>query len=461
VKTREETLQTVTSPDREIVAAALKKVTKHLIPFLLLMYVIAFIDRTNLGWAQQEWEADYGISTMAYTFGATLFFIGYAIFEVPSNLIMHKVGARWWMTRIMITWGIVAACFMFVQGPTSFYALRFLLGVAEAGFFPGVMLYLTYWYPAARRAWATGLFYMGLPIANIIGNPLSGGLLELHGVLGMDGIHWMFMVEGGLAIIVGIICPFVLVDRPVHAKWLTSEERSHLSAQIEIEEAAKEKARPITWVQALVNPRILYFCLVYLCIQASVYGLTFFLPKQVTTMTGQSAGFQAALITAIPWTVALVGVLIIPKIADRKQNHGFLAGVMLAFSGVGIAGSAFFLHAPVPALSLLSIAAVGFVCAQPIFWQLPTRYLSGAALAGATGLINAVGNLGGWLAPLMRTWASQSVWGTPDAPNESAGLIVLGMMGCIGVVLVAAMKLFKQSDEERAALEIQSQRIEG
>lgn len=454
-----DTVHRIEAPDAAVVESALKKVTKHLIPFLLLMYVIAFIDRTNLGWAQQEWELNYGISTVAYTFGATLFFIGYAVFEVPSNLIMHKVGARWWMTRIMVTWGMVAIGFMFVQGPTSFYVLRFLLGVAEAGFFPGVMLYLTYWFPAARRSWATGLFYMGLPIANMVGNPLSGGLLELDGRLGMDGIHWMFLVEGSLAVIVGLICPFVLVDRPVHAKWLTQEERDHLSSQIDIEEKAKEKAKPISWAKALADPKILYFCFIYLCIQASVYGLTFFLPKQVTTMTGQKAGFEASLVTAIPWTVALVGVLLIPKIADRRQNHMVLTGLMLLFSGVGIAGSAFFLHAPVPALALLSLAAVGFVCAQPIFWQLPTRYLSGAALAGATGLINAIGNLGGWLAPNLRTWASEGIWGTTDSPNEAAGLVVLGMAGIIGVLLVFGLRLFPQSAEEKAAAALQSQGI--
>lgn len=444
------------TPDEATVNSALGKVTKHLIPFLLLMYVIAFVDRTNLGWAQQEWEANYGISTAAYTFGATLFFVGYAVFEVPSNLIMHKVGARWWMTRIMITWGIVAACFMFVQGPKTFYALRFLLGVAEAGFFPGVMLYLTYWYPAARRAWATGLFYMGLPIANMFGNPLSGSLLELDGVLGMDGIHWMFLVEGALAVVVGIICPWVLVDRPSKASWLTEEEQRDLTQQIELEEAAKQKAKPISWGRALADPRILYFCLIYFCIQASVYGLTFFLPKQVTSMTGTTAGFKASLVTAIPWVVALIGVLIVPKVADRRQNHRLLSGLMLAFSGMGIMGSALFLHQPVPALALLSIAAIGFTCAQPIFWQLPTRYLSGAALAGATGLINAVGNLGGWAAPLLRTWATQSAFGTADSPNEAAGLVVLGMAGVVGVLLVTGLNFFKKSVEEREALSLQS-----
>lgn len=443
-------------PDPTVVKTALKKATTRLMPMMLAMYVVAFIDRSNLGWAQQAWEADYGISTASYTFGATLFFIGYAIFEVPSNLILHRVGARWWMTRIMFTWGIIAACFMFVNGTTSFYVLRFLLGVAEAGFFPGIMLYLTYWYPAARRGWANGLFYMGLPIANMVGNPLSGSLLELHGVAGLQGHQWMFLVEGLLAVVVSFFVPFVLTDRPAKANWLSTPEREALTRQIELEEAAKEQARPISWKQALVDPRILYFCLIYLCIQASVYGLTFFLPKQVTSLTGQSVGFQASLVTAIPWAFALIGVLFIPKLADRTGKYRPFSGVLILMSGVGIALSGLFIHSTLPAMIGLSIAAIGFVSAQPIFWQLPTRYLSGAALAGATGLINAIGNLGGWLAPNVRTWATLT-FGTPEAPNEQAGLYVLACAGFIGCLLIIGMNaLFKQSREERAAVELQT-----
>lgn len=438
-------------PDPTLVKSAVAKAAKRLVPVLLAMYVIAFIDRTNLGWAQKAWEVDHGISATAYAFGATLFFIGYAVFEVPSNLIMHKVGARWWMTRIMLTWGLVAMGFAFVNGVTSFYVLRFLLGVTEAGFFPGAILYMTYWFPAAKRGWIMGLFYMGLPLANMIGNPLSGSLLEMHGIFGMDGHHWMFVVEGGLAVVFSCFVPFLLTDRPVHAKWLTPEERDALSRQIELEEASKEKAENIKWTQALVNPRILYFCLIYLCIQASVYGLTFFLPQQVVTFTGQSVGFKASLVTAIPWAIALIGVLIIPKMADRTQKYDFFTGAMLLFSGLGIAISAFNIHNAIPALIGLSIAAIGFVSAQPIFWQLPTRYLSGAALAGATGLINALGNLGGWLAPNLRVWASQHVWGSAVQPNETAGLLVLACAGFIGVVLILGLKLFPVSDEELEA----------
>src|SRR5262245_29420959 len=205
--------------------AATKKVFRRLVPFLLLMYVIAFLDRSNVSFAQEAYQADYGISAAAYAFGAGLFFVGYAIFEIPSNLLLHRVGAKWWLSRIMVTWGIVAAAFVFVQGPISFYILRFLLGVMEAGFFPGVIFSLPYWVPARHLSRARGYFYMGIALAGILGNPLSGGLLELNGVFGLRGIHWMFLVEGLLAVVVGIWAYFYLTVKPAHAKWLPDDER--------------------------------------------------------------------------------------------------------------------------------------------------------------------------------------------------------------------------------------------
>ena len=203
------------------------------------MYVIAFLDRSNVSFAQKEFEVDFGISAAAYAFGAGLFFVGYAIFEVPSNLLLHKVGARWWLARIMVSWGIIAAAFMFVQGPNSFYILRFLLGVAEAGFFPGVILFLTYWIPARHLSRARGYFYMGIAIAGILGNPLSGGLLELNGLFGLRGIQWMFLIEGLLAVIVGVWSFFYLTDKPKDAKWLPDDERLALTETIAAEDTAK------------------------------------------------------------------------------------------------------------------------------------------------------------------------------------------------------------------------------
>ena len=223
----------------ELSDAATKKVFKRLLPFLLLMYVIAFLDRSNVSFAQQEFEVDFGISAASYAFGAGLFFVGYAIFEVPSNLLLHRVGAKWWLSRIMVTWGIVAAAFMFIQGPISFYILRFLLGVMEASFFPGVILYLTYWVPARHLSQARGYFYMGIAIAGILGNPLSGSLLELNGVFGLRGIQWMFLVEGLIAVVVGVWAYFYLTDKPEDATWLPDDEREALMETIDAEDTAK------------------------------------------------------------------------------------------------------------------------------------------------------------------------------------------------------------------------------
>ena len=431
--------ETVVAQGREQYTAATttatRKALKRLLPFLLLMYVIAFIDRTNIGFAEESLEIHAGLSTAAYAFGAGLFFIGYAVFEVPSNLIMHRVGARWWMARIMITWGIVAALFMFTTGPTMFYILRFLLGVAEAGFFPGVILYLTYWFPRRRRAQATALFYMGLPIANIVGGPLSGALMELDGFLGLWGHQWMFMIEGLIAVLVGVVAFFYLTDRPAKAAWLTEAERTELQATLDAEAAEKEEARPLTWWRALLNGRILYFCAVYFTIQVSVYGLTFFLPRQIAGIAGRDVGLAVGLLFAIPWIVGLAANFFSGRFADRSGNYRDVATTLLIISGIGLLVTGL-LGNPVPVMAGLCLAAVGFCSAQPVFWNIPTSYLSGAALASSVGLINGVGNLGGFVAPNLRVWVVET-FGT-----ESAGLLMLAAMPFLGALLLAGTRLF-------------------
>src|SRR4051794_39054335 len=327
---------------------ATKKVFRRLVPFLLLMYVIAFLDRSNVSFAQQEFNTDFGISTAAYAFGAGLFFVGYAIFEIPSNLLLHKVGARWWLSRIMVSWGIVAAAFVFVQGPTSFYILRFLLGVMEAGFFPGVILFLTYWVPARHLSRARGYFYMGIALAGILGNPLSGSLLELNGVFGLRGIQWMFMVEGLLAVVVGVWSFYYLTDKPKDATWLPDDERQALMETVGAEDDAKASGHgPRNVVAALVNWRVWYFALIYFCIQIATYGFTFFLPAQVTAITGQKLGFAASLVTAIPWLFALVAVAFIPGIADRTRKHRPIGAALLVLTAIGLVVSGALSASPV------------------------------------------------------------------------------------------------------------------
>ena len=423
---------------------ATKKVFRRLIPFLLLMYVIAFLDRSNVSFAQKEFEVDFGISAGSYAFGAGLFFVGYALFEVPSNLLLHKVGARWWLARIMVSWGIVAAAFMFVQGPTSFYILRFLLGVAEAGFFPGVILFLTYWIPARHLSRARGYFYMGIALAGILGNPLSGGLLELNGLFGLRGIQWMFLIEGLLAVVVGVWSFFYLTDKPKDAKWLPADERQALMETIAAEDIAKAEGHgPQKVLRALGNWRVWYFALIYFCIQIAVYGMTFFLPTQVTAITGQKLGFQASLVTAIPWVFALASVAFFPGLADRTRKHRPIGTTLLLVTAVGIVMSGVFSGTPVVAIAGLSIAAMGFVAMQPIFWTLPTEYMTGFAAAAGIGLINSLGNLGGFLAPIMRDYFKETVGG-------NAGLYSLAVGAVVGAILFAVTGLFKKANEIEA-----------
>jgi sugar phosphate permease len=441
----ESTAQEAARRRHDLSDAATKKVFKRLLPMLMLMYVLAFLDRANVSFAAREWEINYGISAASYAFGAGLFFIGYAVFEVPSNLLLHKVGARWWLSRIMVTWGIVSACFIFVQGPTSFYILRFLLGIMEAGFFPGVILYLTYWVPARHLNQARGYFYMGLAIAGIIGNPFSGGLLELEGLFGLPGIHWMFLVQGGLTVAVGVWSFFYLTDKPQDAaKWLPDDERQALVETVDAEDDAKASGHgPRKVLAALVNWRVWYFSLIYFCIQIATYGFTFFLPAQVTSITGQKLGFAASLVTAIPWAFALVAVAFIPKIADRTRKHRPIGAALLVLTAVGLVISGAFSDSPVLAIAGLALAAMSFASAQPIFWTLPTEYMTGYAVAAGIGLVNSIGNLGGFLAPNLRSYFNGTLGG-------NAGLYSLAVGAIIGAVLFALTGLFKKANEIEA-----------
>jgi sugar phosphate permease len=424
--------------------AATRRVFRRLVPFLLLMYIIAFLDRSNVSFAQEEFEVDFGISAAAYAFGAGLFFVGYAIFEIPSNLLLHRVGARWWLARIMVTWGIIAAAFVFVQGPTSFYILRFLLGVAEAGFFPGVILYLTYWIPARHLSRARGYFYMGIALAGILGNPLSGALLELDGVFGLRGVHWMFLVEGLLAVVVGVWAYFFLTDKPKDAAWLPADERQALVETVDAEDTAKAEGEgPGKVMAALGNWRVWYFALIYFCIQIAVYGVTFFLPAQVTAITGQTLGFTAALVTAIPWLFGLAAVAYFPGLADRTRRHRPIGCALLLGTAVGIFISGALSDTPVLAIGGLCLAAMGFVAMQPIFWTLPTEYMTGYAAAAGIGLINSLGNLGGFLAPNMRDYFKETLGG-------NAGLYSLAVGALAGAALFALTAVFKKANEVEA-----------
>jgi len=416
---------------RDLLSRAVSRARRRLIPFLLLMYVVAFLDRANIGFAKQSFQASTGISESAFAAGAGLFFLGYALFEIPSNLIMHRIGARIWMCRIMVTWGIVSIATMFVRGPLSFYILRLALGFAEAGFFPGVILYLTYWFPNRVRSEILGQFYFGAPLAFIFGGPLSGLLLAMHGGAGLLGWQWMFLVEGLLAVAVGIWAFWYLTDRPLDALWLTGAEKAAIQSALSDEDRQRRMHGPTAVFSALTDPRLLHFAAIYFLIQMSVYGVVFYLPTEVAAILGKSIGLEVGVVSAIPWTCALISVFWAPRLADRLNCHRILAAVILMASGS--ASTLFLVRNGTIALVAISVGASGFIAVQPIFWTFPTGYLSGRAAAGGIAAINALGSLGGFVAPNLKVWADRYF------ENPAAGLYVLAGFTLLTALLAALL----------------------
>ena len=428
------------SSTRPELAAIVRKVTLRLIPILLLMYILAFLDRANLGFAKVAWQADTGISDAAYALGAGIFFVGYAIFEIPSNLLMRRVGAKIWLARIMISWGIVSSLMIFATNEWAFYILRVLLGITEAGFFPGVILFLTYWIPLKYRARVNGLFYFGAPLAFIFGGPLSGMLLDLDDKVAIHGWQLMFLVTGILTVLVGIVAFFYLDNGPKDAKWLDGHEREALLSALEDENTAKENHSPRGALRALGNPVVLYFAAIYLTIQMSVYGVTFYLPTQIATIVGQPVGLEVGLLTAVPWTFALIVTFVLSRLADSTGQRRLIATLALAAAGVGIVLSAV-IQDPIVALAALSVGAAGFISVQPVFWTLPTSFLLGAAAASGIALINSLGSLGGFLAPILKNWADATF-------GDSAGLIVLAVIALLGAALIALSRVVSPAVRE-------------
>lgn len=413
--------------------SAIAKARTRLLPFLILMYVLAFIDRANVGFAKNVLQADTGLSDAAFAFGAGIFFVGYAVFEVPSNLLMYRFGARVWMSRIMVTWGIVSACTALVHDATSFYVLRTLLGIAEAGFFPGIILFLSNWFPAKTRSQTMGMFYFGFPLALLLGSPVSGLLLDTGNPFGMHPWQWLFVVEGLAASVVGVVAYFYLTDRPAQATWLDASQRDALARALRDEDEHKLAHGPASVLAALRDARVLFCALIYFAVQMSVYGVVFYLPTRIAGLTGGHVGVKVGLLTAIPWIAAIVGTFCVTRMADRHGHHRTWAAAMLALAALGIGASALTSSVTL-ALAAFCVAGIGFVSVQPLFWTLPTGYLGGAAAAGGIALINSIGNLGGFVAPNLKGLA-EHVFNSPQA-----GMLSLSVVGLIGAALLLTFR---------------------
>ncbi|HFV2063784.1 TPA: MFS transporter [Escherichia coli] len=386
--------------------AVVKKNRVRLIPFMLALYVLAFLDRSNIGFAKQTYQIDTGLSNEAYALGAGIFFVVYAFLGVPANLLMRKLGARTWIGTTTLLWGFLSAAMAWADTEAKFLIVRTLLGAAEAGFFPGMIYLTSQWFPQRNRASIMGLFYMGAPLALTLGSPLSGALLEMHGFMGHPGWFWMFVIEGLLAVGAGVFTFFWLDDTPEQARFLSKQEKTLLINQLASEEQQKVTSR---LSDALRNGRVWQLAIIYLTIQVAVYGLIFFLPTQVAALLGTKVGFTASVVTAIPWVAALFGTWLIPRYSDKTGERRNVAA--------------------------LCVAAIGFIAVQPVFWTMPTQLLSGTALAAGIGFVNLFGAVGGFIAPILRVKAETLF------SSDAAGLLTLAAVAVIGSLIIFTLRV--------------------
>lgn len=389
--------------------AVVKKNRVRLIPFMLALYVLAFLDRSNIGFAKQTYQIDTGLSNEAYALGAGIFFVVYAFLGVPANLLMRKLGARTWIGTTTLLWGFLSAAMAWADTEAKFLIVRTLLGAAEAGFFPGMIYLTSQWFPQRNRASIMGLFYMGAPLALTLGSPLSGALLEMHGFMGHPGWFWMFVIEGLLAVGAGVFTFFWLDDTLEQARFLSKQEKTLLINQLASEEQQKVTSR---LSDALRNGRVWQLAIIYLTIQVAVYGLIFFLPTQVA---------------------ALFGTWLIPRYSDKTGERRNVAALTLLAAGIGIGLSG--LLSPVMAIVALCVAAIGFIAVQPVFWTMPTQLLSGTALAAGIGFVNLFGAVGGFIAPILRVKAETLF------ASDAAGLLTLAAVAVIGSLIIFTLRV--------------------
>ncbi|MEU6705983.1 MFS transporter [Streptomyces wuyuanensis] len=390
---------TAEAPDLARENAVFRKVVRRIVPFLILCYVVSYLDRVNVGFAKLQMSDDLGFSEAAYGLGAGLFFIGYFLFEVPSNLMLQRVGARRWIARIMISWGLVSASFMFVTNEATFYVLRFLLGAAEAGFYPGVILYCTYWFPSRRRAGVIAMFMSAIPVAGIFGNPISGWIMDrFQGVNGWQGWQWMFLLEAVPAVVIGVATLFYLDDGVRSAKWLSDDEKSVVERAI-AEDSAHQTVHGRVW-DAFREPRVWLMCLIYFCFVMGQYALTFWMPTFVQS-TGIEGNLAIGVLSAVPFVAALVAMNLFGRSADRRRERRWHLVVPSLMGAVGFTLAASWGSSTALSLAALSFAAAGVLTCAPLFWSLPTAFLGGTAAAVGLAVINSVGNLAGFVSPYM------------------------------------------------------------
>ncbi|EIF35475.1 sugar phosphate permease [Burkholderia sp. Ch1-1] len=430
-------------PERaDALASAVRKIKWHVLPLFVAMFIVNYIDRVNIGFVRQHLSADLGIGAAAYGLGAGLFFISYAVFEVPSNMLMQRFGAKMWLTRIMFTWGLAAVGMAFVRGEMSFYAMRLLLGAAEAGFFPGVLFYFTKWLPRDERGKAMAIFLSGSALASVLSGPISGALMQISGG-GLHGWQWMFVIEGMASVVLAGFIWFWLDSAPRDARWLNRAEQDAVIGEIEEEQRLRDAVhavKPSVW-SLLRDPQILIFCLIYFSVSLTIYGATFWLPSIIRKM-GHFNDFQVGLFNSIPWLISIAAMYFFAMLAARfKFQQAWVASVLLiAALGMYAAGKG----SPIFSFVAICFAAIGFKAASALFWPIPQGYLDARISAAVLALINSIGNLGGFVAPAAFGLLEQK---TGSIEGGLTGLAVMSVVAA-GIVFFSRMK----PREERSAL---------
>jgi MFS family permease len=402
------------------------KVDVRLLPFLFLCYILAYLDRVNVGFAKLQMLKDLSMSDAAFAAGAGIFFIGYFFFEVPSNVLLKKFGARMWIARIMISWGIISACMIFVKGEWSFYAMRFLLGLAEAGFFPGVIFYLTLWYPSRLRSSRTAWFVAAIAVSGVIGNPVSGWIMDrLTGAMNLAGWQWLFLSEGIPSVLIGICVIFYLNSSIEEAKWLTPEEKSLLANNLLAEDNQKTDHK---LSDAFTSGKVWLLCAIYFTLMIGLYGITFWLPTIVKAF-GLKDFFRVGLITAIPYGVAVIGMIFLSLHSDKTGERRLHYVFNVTAGAIGLILSGVFAGNPVLAIIFLSIGTLGVIGSMPLFWPLPSAFLAGTAAAAGIGIVNSVGNLGGYFGPNIPIWSKHV------SSDPSVSLYIIAALLMFGALL--------------------------
>ena len=413
----------MTNSDGSLETRTYHKVDVRLLPFLFLCYILAYLDRVNVGFAKLQMLKDLSMSDAAFATGAGIFFIGYFFFEVPSNVLLKKFGARMWIARIMISWGVISAFMIFVKGEWSFYAMRFLLGLAEAGFFPGVIFYLTLWYPSKLRASRTAWFVAAIAVSGVIGNPISGWIMDrLNGAMNLAGWQWLFLSEGIPSVIVGLWVIYYLDSSIEEAKWLTAEEKALLANNVIAEDKHKTEHK---LADAFTSGKVWVLCAIYFTLMIGLYGIAFWLPTIVKAF-GIKGYFGVGLITAIPYGVAVIGMIFLSLHSDKTGERRLHYVFNVVAGAIGLVLSGIFASNPVLAMIFLSIGTLGVIGSMPLFWPLPSAFLAGTAAAAGIGIVNSVGNLGGYFGPNIPIWAKHVSSDRSAALYIIAGILMIG-----------------------------------